>query len=415
MSPTLPPVRTRLTDLAEQAGVSTATVSRVLNGKHGVSAQARQAVLAALDVLGYERPEKLRTRSAGLVGLVVPELSNPVFPAFAQVIETMLTERGYTPLLCTQSPGGTTEDQYVEMLLEHAVDGIVFVSGLHADTAASKERYHRLRSRGMPFVLVNGFAEGVDAPSVSTDDTAALDLAFRHLISLGHRSIGLAIGPGAVRARGAQTGGVRGQPRAPPRRHGRRRRTSSRRCSRSRAARRPPRELIDSGHTAIICGSDLMALGAVRAARSRGLSVPGDLSVVGFDDSPLIAFTDPPLTTVRQPVLAMGHAAVSALVAEINGTPGVPDRAEVPPRAHRPRLHGRRTGRDLGRRDRRTSPPHSDRPTRASRASPRSATAPPPDRPRSEACPHDDDRHPPDHAPWCTPPAPPTASGGATP
>ena len=148
MSPTLPPVRTRLTDLAEQAGVSTATVSRVLNGKHGVSAQARQAVLAALDVLGYERPEKLRTRSAGLVGLVVPELSNPVFPAFAQVIETMLTERGYTPLLCTQSPGGTTEDQYVEMLLEHAVDGIVFVSGLHADTTASKERYHRLRSRG---------------------------------------------------------------------------------------------------------------------------------------------------------------------------------------------------------------------------------------------------------------------------
>ena len=195
MSPTLPPVRTRLTDLAEQAGVSTATVSRVLNGKHGVSAQARQAVLAALDVLGYERPEKLRTRSAGLVGLVVPELSNPVFPAFAQVIETMLTERGYTPLLCTQSPGGTTEDQYVEMLLEHAVDGIVFVSGLHADTTASKERYHRLRSRGMPIVLVNGFAEGVDAPSVSTDDSAALDLAFRHLVSLGHRSIGLAIGP----------------------------------------------------------------------------------------------------------------------------------------------------------------------------------------------------------------------------
>ena len=221
MSPTLPPVRTRLTDLAEQAGVSTATVSRVLNGKHGVSAQARQAVLAALDVLGYERPEKLRTRSAGLVGLVVPELSNPVFPAFAQVIESMLTERGYTPLLCTQSPGGTTEDQYVEMLLEHAVDGIVFVSGLHADTAASKDRYHRLRSRGMPIVLVNGFAEGVDAPSVSTDDTAALRprvpaprLARPPLDRAGHRAR-------AVRARGAQTGGVRGQPRAPPRHHGR--------------------------------------------------------------------------------------------------------------------------------------------------------------------------------------------------
>jgi LacI family transcriptional regulator, repressor for deo operon, udp, cdd, tsx, nupC, and nupG len=320
VSNTLPPVRTRLTDLAEQAGVSTATVSRVLNGKHGVSAQARQAVLAALDVLGYERPEKLRTRSAGLVGLVVPELSNPVFPAFAQVIESMLTERGYTPLLCTQSPGGTTEDQYVDMLLEHGVAGIVFVSGLHADSSASKERYHRLRSSGMPIVFINGFAEGVDAPTVSTDDVAALDLAFRHLVSLGHRSIGLAIGPDrfvpAARKRaefavnlerhlgiGDPTGHV----------------VSA--LFTVEGGQAAALELIESGHTAIICGSDMMALGAIRAARSRGLSVPEDLSVVGFDDSPLIAFTDPPLTTVRQPVAAMGHAAVSALVSEIVGTP----------------------------------------------------------------------------------------------
>ena len=304
MSPTLPPVRTRLTDLAEQAGVSTATVSRVLNGKHGVSAQARQAVLAALDVLGYERPEKLRTRSAGLVGLVVPELSNPVFPAFAQVIETMLTDRGYMPLLCTQSAGGTTEDQYVEMLLEHGVDGIVFLSGLHADNAASKDRYHRLRSRGMPFVLVNGYAAGVDAPSVSTDDAAALDLAFRHLVSLGHRSIGLTIGP------------ERFVPSA------RKRFEFAVNLERHLGITDPTphvvtslftveggqagaTELLSSGHTAIICGSDLMALGAVRAARTRGLSVPGDVSVVGFDDSPLIAFTDPPVDH-RAPARA-GH------------------------------------------------------------------------------------------------------------
>jgi DNA-binding LacI/PurR family transcriptional regulator len=320
VAPTVPTVRTRLTDLAEQAGVSTATVSRVLNGKHGVSAQARQAVLAALDVLGYERPEKLRTRSAGLIGLIVPELSNPVFPAFAQVIETMLSERGYTPLLCTQSPGGTTEDQYVEMLLEHGVDGIVFVSGLHADTTASTNRYHRLRSRGLPIVLVNGHAEGVDAPSVSTDDAAALDLAFRHLLSLGHRRIGLAIGP------------ERFVPAA------RKRQEFTLHLERDLGITDATDHVVstlftveggqaaahqlDTGHTAIICGSDLMALGAIRAARSRGLSVPGDLSVVGFDDSPLIAFTDPPLTTVRQPVPSMGHAAVSALVAEITGTPG---------------------------------------------------------------------------------------------
>ena len=318
MSPTLTRVRTRLTDLAEQAGVSTATVSRVLNGKAGVSAETRQAVLAALDLLGYERPEKLRTRSAGLVGLVVPELTNPVFPAFAQVIESMLSERGYTPLLCTQSPGGTTEDQYVEMLIEHGVDGIVFVSGLHADTSASTDRYQRLRSRGLPIVLVNGFAEGVDAPAVSTDDVAAMDLAVRHLVSLGHRTIGLAVGPdrfvptrrklkafsdNLMRHLGTDsTGHVV---------------TTLFTFEGGQAA---AAELISTGHTAIVCGSDLMALGAIRAARSRGLRVPEDISVLGYDDSPLIAFTDPPLTTVRQPVQAMGHAAVTALVAEIGGT-----------------------------------------------------------------------------------------------
>lgn len=316
---TLPSVRTRLTDLAQQAGVSTATVSRVLNGKPGVSAQARQAVLTALDVLGYERPEKLRMRSAGLVGLVVPELTNPVFPAFAQVIETMLTDRGYTPLLCTQSPGGTTEDQYVELLLEHAVDGIVFVSGLHADTAASKDRYHRLRGRGMPIVLVNGYAEGVDAPTVSTDDTAAMDQALRHLYSLGHRTIGLAVGPTrfvpSQRKRDAfasllekHQGVTDVAPHV----------VST--IFTVEGGHAAATELFASGHTAVVCGSDLMALGAVRAARALGLRVPEDVSVVGYDDSPLIAFTDPPLTTVRQPVAAMGQAAVSALVAEIGGT-----------------------------------------------------------------------------------------------
>ena len=320
MSPTLPHVRTRLTDLAEQAGVSTATVSRVLNGKHGVSTQTRQAVLAALDMLGYERPEKLHTRSRGLVGLVVPELTNPVFPAFAQVVESMLSEAGYTPLLCTQSPGGTTEDQYVEMLLEHAVAGIVFISGLHADTTAGRDRYHRLRSRGMPIVLVNGYAEGVDAPAVSSDDAAAMDLAFRHLISLGHRRIGLAIGPErfvpAQRKVAAFTDNLA--------RHLHDTDAASHIVTTLftvEGGQAAAGELIATGHTAIVCGSDLMALGAIRAAHARGLRVPEDVSVVGFDDSPLMAFTEPPLTTVRQPVLAMGQAAVDALVAEIHGTP----------------------------------------------------------------------------------------------
>ena len=135
-------MRARLSDIAPRPRVSEATVSRVLNDKPGVSAETRQAVLTALDVLGYERPARLRKRSAGLVGLVVPELDNPIFPAFAQVIESVLAQAGYTPVLCTQTPGGVTEDEYVEMLLDRQVSGIVFVSG-------PARRHHR-RPRALP-------------------------------------------------------------------------------------------------------------------------------------------------------------------------------------------------------------------------------------------------------------------------
>ncbi|MPV37947.1 LacI family DNA-binding transcriptional regulator [Georgenia subflava] len=308
--------RTRLTDVAEQAGVSTATVSRVLNAKPGVAGETRRAVLAALDMLGYERPDKLRSRSAGLVGLIVPELSNPVFPAFAQAIESLLATAGLTPLLCTQSPGGTTEDQYVDMLLEHGVDGIIFVSGLHADTHADPARYQRLRDLGLPFVLINGHNPAVDAPSFSTDEIGSMDLAVRHLASQGHRNIGLAIGPDRfVPAKRKREGFVEAMttyvdvhdPQVV---------TTLYTVEGGVSA---TTTLMDAGCTAVICGSDLMALGAVRAARYRGRRVPEHLSVIGYDDSTLIPFTDPPLTTVRQPVDAMCQAAVTTLAAEIGG------------------------------------------------------------------------------------------------
>jgi len=321
VSPTIVRVRTRLSDLAEQAGVSTATVSRVLNGKPGVASSTRQAVLAALDVLGYERPSLLRGRSAGLVGLIVPELTNPVFPAFAQAIESILAQRGYTPLLCTQAPGGTTEDEYVSTLVDHSVDGIVFISGLHADSRADHSRYELLRSQGVPIVLVNGYAPGIDAPFVSPDDAASVDVALQHLVSLGHTRIGLAIGPERYvpsrRKLAAFVAGLVARGLADDEAAAREHTVSS--LYTLEGGQAAAAELLDSGHTAVVCASDLMALGAVRAARTRGLTVPGDVSVVGYDDAPLIAFTEPPLTTVRQPVEAMARAAVSALLTEIQG------------------------------------------------------------------------------------------------
>lgn len=313
-------MRARLSDIAQQAEVSEATVSRVLNDRPGVSAETRQAVLTALDVLGYERPARLRKRSAGLVGLVVPELDNPIFPAFAQVIESNLAKSGFTPVLCTQTPGGVTEDEYVEMLLDRQVSGIVFVSGLHADTAADHDRYRKLLARPLPIVLVNGYVAGVDAPFVSCDDSEAGELAVSHLVALGHRRIGLISGPrrfmpvqrklAGYRAAMKRLVGVSGDEVDD---------LISLSLFGVEGGQAAAARLLDQGVTGIVCGSDLMALGAIRAVRQRGLSVPGDVSVVGYDDSPLIAFTDPPLTTVRKPIGAMASAAVQTLLEEING------------------------------------------------------------------------------------------------
>lgn len=311
----------RLADIAAQAGVSEATVSRVLNGRPGVAAATRESVLAALDVLGYERPVKLRRRSEGLVGLITPELENPIFPAFAQVIAQGLTRQGYTPVLATQTPGGSTEDELTEMLVDRGVAGIIFVSGLHADTTADTGRYERLHGQGVPFVLVNGFSPHVRAPFVSPDDRAAMRLAVSHLVSLGHERIGLALGPERFVPVQRKIEGFRGcvtellGDRADP---GELIAHSLFTLEGGQAA---AGTLLERGCTAVVCASDMMALGAIRAARQRGLAVPAEVSVIGFDDSPLIAFTDPPLTTIRQPVTAMGQAAVRTLLEEIAGTP----------------------------------------------------------------------------------------------
>ena len=311
-----------LTDIGALAGVSTATVSRVLNNKPGVGATTRQSVLVAVQTLGYEVPEPLRPRFSDLVAMIVPELENPVFPHFAQVISLGLAQHGYTSVLCTQTAGTAGEDQYVQMLLDRQVAGIIFVSGIHAVAATDISRYTSLTERKLPIVLINGYLNGVDAPFVSNDDATAVDLAVAHLVQLGHRQIGLALGQRRYTPTIRKMAGFAA---AMERHVGVDAETSQHlvECTTfsveggSAAAQ----TLLDRGCTALVCGSDLMALGVIRAVHQRGLTVPGDVSVVGSDDSSLLAFTDPPLTTVRQPVAAMGNAAVRALLDLISGGP----------------------------------------------------------------------------------------------
>ncbi|MEU0279849.1 LacI family DNA-binding transcriptional regulator [Streptomyces sp. NPDC088147] len=307
----------RLAQVAKKVGVSEATVSRVLNGKPGVSQATRQSVLTALDVLGYERPTQLRGERARLVGLVLPELQNPIFPAFAEVIGGALAQQGLTPVLCTQTKGGVSEADYVELLLQQQVSGVVFAGGLFAQADAPHDHYRLLAERKIPVVLINAPIENLDFPCISCDDAVAVEQAWRHLASLGHEHIGLVLGPSD---------------------HVPSRRKLAAALAAAKAARvKLPDEyvertmfslegghaaatrLLDRGVTGIICASDPLALGAVRAARRRGLDVPREVSVVGFDDSAFMNCTEPPLTTVRQPIEAMGRAAVEMLSAQIQG------------------------------------------------------------------------------------------------
>ncbi|SDH51872.1 DNA-binding transcriptional regulator, LacI/PurR family [Arthrobacter subterraneus] len=317
---TLPPLtdKPRLEDVARRAGVSVPTVSRVLNGRSGASRETRQAVLTAMDDLGYERPDRLSGRARGQIGIVVPDLVNPIFPAFAGAISALVAPNDYIPALCTLPGGGVTEDEYVSLLLDQGVRGLIFVCAAHADGRAGVERYHRLRARGIPFVLTNGTRTEVDAPSIANDDSMAIQTAVRHLASLGHRKIGFATGPehfipSRRKAEGFRAGLKQQLGVSDPAPH-----TAVTMFS-IEGGHSAAVELLDAGHTGIVCASDVMALGAIRAARSRGLRVPEDVSVVGFDDSPLMAFTDPPLTTLRQPVAAMAEAVVQALLTELSG------------------------------------------------------------------------------------------------
>jgi DNA-binding LacI/PurR family transcriptional regulator len=227
-------------------------------------------------------------------------------------------------VLCTQGLGGVHEDDYVRMLLERGVSGILFVSGQHADTTTDPARYVALRERNLPIVLINGYIVGVDAPFISNDDDASMDLAISHLVQLGHRHIGLAVGPRRYVPVVRKIAGFHDA----LRRHLSENLTADEtramvECSHFsvEGGAAAAQALVDRGATAVVCGSDLMALGAIRAIRERGLRVPEDVSVVGSDDSQFMQFTDPPLTTVRQAVVAMGSAAVRALLDGISGIP----------------------------------------------------------------------------------------------
>jgi DNA-binding LacI/PurR family transcriptional regulator len=319
-----------LREVAKHAGVSLATASRVASGATGVSDGTRERVERAMRDLLYVRPRP--HQAVGAIGLILPELENPVFPALAQAMERRATALGFTSFFCNTFGSADAEAEFVHVLLERRVQGFVFVSSRLADTEADHEQYERMLAEGARIVFVNGALGGVDAPLVGVDELEAGRLATQHLLDLGHERVGFVGGPAhfvptrqkaAGREAALRDAGLDGDglvAHAPFGVEG------GARALRSLLA-------LDDAPTGVICSSDLMAIGALREALAAGLRVPEDLSIVGFDGIDAVSWTSPPLTTVEQPIQAIAETAVET-VCRLLEEPEAP----LPDSMFRPRL-----------------------------------------------------------------------------
>ncbi|WP_455956298.1 LacI family DNA-binding transcriptional regulator [Actinomyces sp.] len=317
--------RTSMADIAAHAGVSTATVSRVFNGVGQVSDETRRKVLTAIDELGYDRPAPERTPDTPTIGVIVPELTNPIFAAFAHHLQEEVARAGGIAMIRSQTPGATSEFDHLSSLLEHRVSGLIFVSGRHADLLADLGPYHEVVARSIPLVTINGTRAEIPAPDFSTDDTLGIRAAVTHLHELGHSRIALLTGRThivpALRKAEAFT-------QVMEKLVGDRSPIIEETFYTYEAAAAHTNGLIERGVTAIVTGSDLQALGAIRTITSLGLSVPEDISVIGFDDSFLMSHLSPGLTTVHQPVPAIVAAAVRNLFEALATPDYTPEHAD---------------------------------------------------------------------------------------
>ena len=308
---------TSLAHIAQLADVSEATVSRVLNRKYGVSATTRQAVEDALREVGYERP-----MDNELVLMLTPNLRNPIFAQQADRIENELSPHGLKSIICQVYPGTPQERDYVEALIDSGVAAIIFLSSSNTLRKADHRVLQLVQSRGIPFVSINGGFPETDAPVVSTDDWRAAELAVAHLWDLGHRRIGMIAGPvdnipadrrvdGFVQAMDRR--GVEDCDDLVMRAH-----------FNFEGGRQAAAALLTQGVTGLVASSDEMALGAYRAVERVGLRVPDQVSIIGYDDSPLLDYTAPPLTTIRQltePIAEHVGRIVTALIAKRTVSP----------------------------------------------------------------------------------------------
>jgi len=312
-------------EVARRAGVSTATVSRILSGASTSRPATVAAVRAAAQALDY-RPSSiarsLKTHSTGTLGLIVTDVHNPFFPELVRAVEDAAWERGLRIMLCNGARDPRREADYLTLLQERRVDGLIVAAGHVTDEYAAE-----LARTAVPVVIVNSERDDLAVPTIVSDNRAGGRLAAEHLLGHGHRNVAIVTGPpedadaedridGALEA--LVTAGI-GRDQVPvivgigP----------------GAGTQTVDRLLADRPDvSALICFNDVTAIEVIRALRAGGRRVPEQISVIGFDDIDAAAWVEPPLTTIVQQKGEMGRWAVRRLVESITGAAGHAGHAE---------------------------------------------------------------------------------------
>ncbi len=302
-------------DVAREANVSIATVSKVINNTGRIGEKTRQKVFQVMKELDYQPSlvaSALTGKSTYSIGLLIPDLANPFFAELARSIEDRGHELGYSIVMCSTDYNPEKESKYITLLKQKSVDGIILASGFQND-AVIRDLLHLK----IPIAVLARDVSTVSVDTVTVDDFIGGYNATRYLLELGHKKIGtiqLDLEVGRERIRGyqhaLQENGVEYDGKlvlfSP---------------SSVEGGKQMGLKLLHSPDrpTAVFAGNDIVAIGVIQAVRELGLSVPDDVSIVGYDNTILAAISNPPLTTVAQPFHDMGRQVMDLLIQEIKG------------------------------------------------------------------------------------------------
>ncbi len=317
IAPAAPWVPVTIRDVAKVAGVSTGTVSNVLNRPDIVAESTRRRVLQAVESTGFIRntqAHQLRGGRSQTVGVVVLDVANPFFTEMFRGAESRLQTEGYVLMLASTDGSVEREANFVRAMEEHRVEGVLITPA-----AAELGALAGLRTRGVPTVLLDRKATADEFCSVTVDDVRGGELAARHLFETGHLELAFVNGPSSVRQCRDRRQGVRKAVRSVSKT----KKVEVTEVSVGALTVRHGEDVVERilamspRPTAVMCANDLLALGVLRGLASRGVRVPDDLAVTGYDDLIFGSMLSPALTSVRQPAFELGVAAAELLLDEV--------------------------------------------------------------------------------------------------